>query len=89
MENRQKISLFDLRQKTLDININLMSFITIKSSHNVSDLIVLKSRLESEGIPCFIKNENTTAIMSHMATFVAELQVDEKDLERVREILEG
>ena len=64
-----------------------MSFVTIKASHNLSDLIVLKSRLESEGIHCFIKNENITQIMNHMVTFEAELQVLEEDLERVHVIL--
>jgi len=65
-----------------------MSLITIKESHVQSDLLVLKSRLESEGIKCFLKNEFTTQIMSHMATFVVELQVSDKDLERVHEILQ-
>lgn len=64
-----------------------MSLITIKESHAVSDLLVLKSRLESEGIKCYLKNELTTQIMSHMPTFMVELQVSELDLERVKEIL--
>lgn len=64
-----------------------MSLITIKESHYTNDLLVLKSILETEGIPCFLKNENTTQIMSHMATFVTELQVDEADLERALEIM--
>lgn len=64
-----------------------MNLITIKESHAVSDLLVLKSRLESDGIKCYLKNEFTTQIMSHMATFVAELQVSSSDIERVQEIL--
>jgi len=64
-----------------------MDFITIKESHVESDLLVLKSILESEGIECFLKNEFTTQIMSHMPTFVVELQVKTTDLERVKEIL--
>ena len=64
-----------------------MSLITIKESHIESDLLVLKSRLESEGIRCYLKNEFTTQIMSHMPTFVVELQVSSSDLKRVREIL--
>jgi len=64
-----------------------MSLITIKESHEVSDLLVLKSRLESEGMKCYLKNEYTTQIMSHMATFVVELQVSDLDLERVHGIL--
>lgn len=65
-----------------------MDFITIKESHNESDLMVLKSILESEGIECFLKNEFTTQIMNHMATFVVELQVKATDIEKVKKILE-
>ena len=64
-----------------------MQFITIKESHTEADLYVLKSKLESEGIRCFFKNEYTTNIMSHMSTFMVELQVDISDLEQAREIL--
>lgn len=64
-----------------------MKFVTIKESHYMGDLAVLKSRLESEGIPCRLKNELTTQVFSHMATFLVELQVPETDLEKVREIL--
>lgn len=64
-----------------------MDFVTIKESHVETDLAVLKSRLESEGIKCYLKNEFTTQIMSHMSTFVVELQVLTSDLERAQEIL--
>ncbi len=64
-----------------------MSLITIKESHLELDLLVLKSRLESEGIKCYLKNEFTTQIMSYMATFVVELQVSSSDLKRAQEIL--
>jgi hypothetical protein len=37
-----------------------MKYITIKESHYQGDLVVLKSRLESEGIECRLKNELTT-----------------------------
>lgn len=65
-----------------------MGLVTVKSSHYESDLLILKSRLESEGIKCFMRNEFTTQIMNHMATFEVELQVSELDIERVKEILE-
>lgn len=42
-----------------------MSLITIKKSHIESDLLVLKSKLESEGINCYLKNEFTTQIMNY------------------------
>lgn len=59
-----------------------MNFITIRSSHNEMDLHLLKSKLESEGITCFLKNEYTTQVMNYMATFEVELQVPEEDVER-------
>ena len=64
-----------------------MEFVTIKESHTESDLLVLKSRLESEGIHCYMKNEFSNQILSHMATFTVELQVSVNDLERAQEIL--
>lgn len=64
-----------------------MSLVTIKESHVESDLLVLKSLLESQGIKCYLKNEYTTQIMTHMATFTVELQVSSSDLDRVQEIL--
>lgn len=64
-----------------------MSLVTIKESHVASDLLVLKNRLESEGIKCYLKNEFTTQVMSHMATFVVELQVSDLDLEKVQGVI--
>jgi hypothetical protein len=64
-----------------------MSLITIKESHVEADLLVLKSILESAGIECYLKNEYTTQIMTHMATFTVELQVSESDYEKALEIL--
>lgn len=64
-----------------------MSFVTIKSSHQEIDLLFLKGKLESEGIACFLKNEFSTQIMSHMATFQVELQVPEEELERAMSII--
>ena len=64
-----------------------MSLITIQKSHNVSDLFILKSRLEHDGIKCFLLNEFTSQIMSHMGSFEVELQVHDADIDRVKEIL--
>jgi len=64
-----------------------MSLITIKSSHIESDLSVLKSRLESEGIKCFLRNEFTTQIMNYLPSFEVELQVADFDLKRAQEIM--
>ena len=65
-----------------------MKFVTIKESHNETDLLVLKGRLESEGIRCFLRNEFSNQIMTHMATFSVELQVASEDLERATQILQ-
>ncbi|WP_372950702.1 DUF2007 domain-containing protein [Mariniphaga sp.] len=64
-----------------------MKFVTIKESHYLADLSVLKSRLESEGIECRLKNELTTQVLNHIPAFTVELQVPEFDVDRVRKIL--
>lgn len=64
-----------------------MKLITVKSSHYEADLLPLKGLLESEGIYCFLKNQFTSSIMSHMANFQVELQVPESELEKVIEIM--
>ena len=64
-----------------------MSLITIKKSHIESNLSVLKSRLESEGIKCYLRNEFTTQIMNYLPSFEVELQVAESDLKRTLEIM--
>ena len=65
-----------------------MSLVTIKKSHYEADLIILKSKLESEGIKCYLRNEFTTQVMNYMATFEVELQVSSFDLEKVERILD-
>lgn len=64
-----------------------MKFVTVKESHYQQDLIVLKSHLESEGIECRLKNELTTQILSHLPSFLVELQVADSDLDRVKKIM--
>ncbi len=64
-----------------------MKFITVRESHYVADLVVLKSRLESEGIVCRYKNELTAQVLNYIPSFLVELQVPEEDVPRVREIL--
>jgi putative signal transducing protein len=65
-----------------------MKLITIKESHYVSDLAVLKSKLESEGIVCNLKDEYSSQVLSHLANMMVKLQVSESDLPKVREILD-
>ncbi len=64
-----------------------MKLITIKKAHLESDLVVLKSKLEDEGIRCFMKNQYITQIINFMPSFVMELQVAEFDLDEALEIL--
>lgn len=66
-----------------------MSLVTIKKAHLESELLVLKSKLEAEGILCHFKNEFTTQIMNYLPSFEVELQVSALDLERVREVLKA
>ena len=65
-----------------------MGLVTIKKSHIGAELYVLKSRLESEGIICYLRNEFTTQIMNYLPSFEVELQVSDADLERARELLQ-
>ena len=64
-----------------------MKLKTIKKAHLESEISVLKSRLEAEGIRCFLKNEYITQIINFIPSFVMELQVPEFDLEEALEIL--
>lgn len=63
-----------------------MKFITIKTAHVASELSILRSKLESEGIKCFMKNELTTQIMNYLPSFEVELQVLESDFTKAIEI---
>jgi len=64
-----------------------MEFITIKSSHYASDLAVLQSKLESYGIRCYLKNEFSAQVLSHLPTSLVELQIAKADLAKVQELV--
>ena len=64
-----------------------MQLITIKESHYSSELAILKSRLESEGIKCIIQGELTSQVLSHIPAMNAKLQVRKSDFEKVRKIM--
>ena len=64
-----------------------MSLVTIKTSCVQMDLLILKSRLESEGIRCYLKNEITAQLMNYIPTFEIELQVPASDLEKAKHIM--
>ena len=64
-----------------------MTLTTIKKSNLASNLAILKGRLESEGITCYLKNEFTTQLMHYVPTCEVELQVLNSDLEQVEKIM--
>ena len=66
-----------------------MQLITIKKAHLESDLTVLKSRLEAEGIRCYLKNEYVTQVINFMPSFEMELQVPDFDLDEALEIVKA
>jgi hypothetical protein len=64
-----------------------MEFITIKTSHYASDLAVLQSKLESYGIHCYLKNEFSAQVLSHLPNSMVELQITEADLTKVQALI--
>ncbi len=64
-----------------------MKFITIRSSHDINELVILKSMLENAGIPCHLKNELTTQVMNFLPSMEVELQVAEDHLEQTVEVM--
>jgi hypothetical protein len=65
-----------------------MEFITLKSSHYASDLAELQIRLESFGIRCFLKNEFSAQVLTHLPNALVELQVAKEDLDKVKILIE-
>jgi hypothetical protein len=65
--------------------------VTIRTYTYPTDAAIMRSRLESEGIECFLKNELSIQInpLYSNALGGVELQVDETDLDRAQEILLG
>lgn len=65
----------------------LMNFITIKTARNATEFLVLKSKLESEGIRCQIKNGLSSQVLNYLPMMEAELQIAEDDLVLYRELI--
>jgi hypothetical protein len=65
------------------------SWITIKTFTYPTEVAVLRSRLESEGIECFVQDELITQINPFYSNAVGgvKLQVRKEDVERAMEIL--
>ena len=64
-------------------------FTTILTGTFGSEIAVVRSKLESEGIDCFVKNELTAQVLPHISNAVGgvKLQIRESDLARALEIL--
>lgn len=67
-----------------------MKLITVQTFDNPIDMHLLKSKLESEGIHCFIFDEHTVAINPLISQGVGgiKLKIDEKDKEKAFIMLE-
>lgn len=67
-----------------------MDLITIATFSNSIEAHISRSLLESQGIPCFLKDEHTINAnpMYHLALGGIKLQVWEKDVERAMAILQ-
>jgi Zn finger protein HypA/HybF involved in hydrogenase expression len=64
-----------------------MTFITIKEAKNAADLVVLKSKLESEGIRCRIDGELSNQVLNYVPLVFVKLQVWEEDMEKVKHLM--
>lgn len=49
--------------------------------------MILKSRLESEGIQCNLKDQYTSEVLTHIPSMSVKLQVYESDLDKVKELM--
>ncbi|MBM2817155.1 MAG: hypothetical protein HW421_3917 [Ignavibacteria bacterium] len=67
-----------------------MELITIKTFENSFEANLLKSRLEDEGIECFLFDENTVSIMPfyNVAVGGIKLKINEADIDKARDIFE-
>ena len=65
------------------------NFVTVLTFTYLSEVAIIRGRLESEGIECFIPNELTIQAQPFIANTIdgIKLQVRESDLERTIKIL--
>lgn len=66
-----------------------MTFVTIKTFDNIMDAHMLKSRLESEGVECFLFDKEMVALNTLYTWAIGgvKLKVLQKDVPKVIEIL--
>ena len=67
-----------------------MNRITVKTLDNIIDAYILKNRLETDNIECFIQDENTVSIDPLLSNAVGgiKLKVQEKDYAKAFEIIQ-
>jgi hypothetical protein len=65
--------------------------ITVASTSHTYEAHLIKSKLESEGIPAFIKDEHvvTANWLYSLAVGGVKIQVAQRDVERAKEILDN
>jgi len=61
--------------------------VTLATFVFLPDAYVLRSRLEYEGIPCFIPEENHGSIMPGGTAMVIRVMVNREDLEAARKVM--
>ncbi len=62
--------------------------VEIARFHYPADAYALMTLLESEGIDCYLRNENTASLLSHLDTGGARIEILEKEVPRAMEIME-
>lgn len=68
-------------------NVGIEEPVTLATFSFISEALVLRSRLEHEGIPCFIPEEHTASIIPYSTAMKIRILVDRKDLEQASLIL--
>ena len=66
-----------------------IELVTVAKFFSPTEAHIYRSRLESEGIPAFVQNENLSTLFPFASSLTggAQLQVRAQDLEQAREIL--
>jgi Putative prokaryotic signal transducing protein len=67
----------------------MSKLVTIKTFSNIGDLSIVKGRLETEGIPCYVKDEFSVSTLPAGETILGgiKLQVMDEDVARANELL--
>jgi DNA-directed RNA polymerase subunit M/transcription elongation factor TFIIS len=65
-----------------------MEIITLYETKYPAELMPLKTRLESEGIECFVADELSSQVLGYINAVDARLQIKEEDYEKARAIME-